>query len=73
MIETILVFGILSLFFFGAYQITGAIFKALIWLVILVPIAIVIWAIGLACCCTLILIPVGLKLFVAGCKVLLPV
>ena len=72
MIELILVLGMLSLFLFVAYQITGAIFKALIWLVILVPIALVIWAIGLACCCTLILIPVGLKLFVAGCKVLLP-
>lgn len=73
MIELILVLGILSLFFFGAYQITGAILKALIWLVILLPITLVLWALGLACCCTLILIPVGLKLFVAGCKVLLPV
>ena len=73
MIELLLVFGILSLLFFGAFQITGAIFKALVWLVILLPITMVLWALGLACCCTLILIPVGLKLFVAGCRVALPV
>lgn len=70
MIELILVIGILSLFFGGAYIITGALLKALIWLFILVPVALLLWGIGLACCCTLILIPVGLKLFTAGCKVL---
>lgn len=70
MIEFILVMGILSLFFGGAYLITGAIFKAFIWLFILVPIALFLWGIGIACCCTLILIPVGLRLFTAGCRVL---
>lgn len=72
MIEFILIVGILSVFFFIAYHITGAIFKALVWLVILVPVALVLWALGLACCCTLLLIPVGIKLFKTGCKVLLP-
>ena len=70
MIEFILVMGILSLFFGGAYLITGAILKAVIWLFLLVPIALFLWGIGLACCCTLILIPVGVKLFAAGCRVL---
>ena len=70
MIEFILVMGILSLFFGGAYLITGAIFKAVIWLFVLVPVALFLWSIGLACCCTLILIPVGIKLFWAGCRVL---
>ena len=70
MLEMILVFGILSLFFGGAYFITGAILKAFIWLFILMPIALGLWGIGLACCCTLILIPIGLKLFSVGCKVL---
>lgn len=72
MIEFILIIGVLSIFFFGAYKITGAVFKALIWLFFLVPIALVLWVFGLACCCTLILIPVGIKLFIAGCRVLLP-
>ena len=70
MIEFILVMTILSLFFGGAYLITGAILKAVIWLFLLVPIALVLWGVGLACCCTLILIPVGLRLFTAGCRVL---
>lgn len=71
MIVFILVFGILSLFFGCAYMITGALFKALIWLCILVPVALLLWSIGLVCCCTLILIPVGVRLFVAGCRVLM--
>ena len=71
MFEFILVLVILSVFFGGAYLITGALLKAVVWLCVLVPIALVLWGIGLACCCTLILIPVGLKLFTAGCRVLL--
>lgn len=70
MFEFILVLVILSLFFGGAYLITGALLKAVIWLCVLVPIALFLWGIGLACCCTLILIPIGLKLFAAGCRVL---
>lgn len=70
MIELILVLGILSLFFGGAYLITGALLKAVIWLFVLVPVALLLWGIGLVCCCTLILIPVGVKLFFAGCRVL---
>lgn len=70
MFEFILVLVILSLFFGGAYIITGALLKAVIWLCVLVPIALFLWGIGLACCCTLILIPIGLKLFAAGCRVL---
>ena len=71
MMGAILILGLLSLFFFIAYCITGAVLKALIWLVILVPIAVGLWTLGLACCCTLILIPIGIKLFSAGCRVLL--
>ena len=68
----IIVLALLSLFFFIAYNVTGAVLKAAIWLVILVPIAICLWALWLACCCTLILIPIGIRLFSAGCRVLLP-
>lgn len=70
MIEIILVLGILSMFFCGAYIITGALLKAIVWLFLLVPIALLLWGIALICCCTLILIPVGIKLFRAGCRVL---
>lgn len=71
MIALILVLVIFSMFFGAAYLITGALLKAVIWLCVLVPVALLLWGIGLACCCTLILIPVGIKLFTAGCRVLL--
>ena len=71
MIEFILVLGMFSVFFFVAYKVTGAIQKALIWLFVLVPIAILLWVVALVCCCTILLIPVGIKLFTAGCRVLL--
>lgn len=71
MFEFIFVLVVFSMFFGGAYFITGALLKAVVWLFVLVPITLVLWGIGLACCCTLILIPVGIKLFTAGCRVLL--
>ena len=70
MLGFILIVGILSVLFFVGYIVTGALFKALIWLFLLLPIAIFIWMIAVACCCTLILIPIGLKLFKVGCNIL---
>ena len=71
MLELIIFLGILSLFFGGAYIITGAVLKAVIWLCVLVPVTLFLWGIALACCCTLILIPIGIKLFMTGCRILL--
>ena len=62
--------GVLSILFWIGFKITGALFKACIWLFILLPVAFVLWAFGLLLCCTLILIPIGKRLFGAGCKVL---
>ncbi|MBD5550266.1 MAG: hypothetical protein HDQ96_03690 [Lachnospiraceae bacterium] len=55
------------------FKMTGALLKACIWLFILVPLAIGIWGIALICCCTLILIPIGIRLFTAGMRVIIPV
>ena len=71
MFEFIFVLAILSLFFGGAYIITGALLKAVIWLCVLVPRTLFLWGIAILCCCTLILIPIGIKLFTVGCRVLL--
>lgn len=71
MFEFIFVLAILSLFFGGAYIITGALLKAVVWLCVLVPITLFLWGIAILCCCTLILIPIGIKLFTVGCRVLL--
>ncbi len=54
------------------FKVTGALFAACFWLFIEVPLSLAMWAIGLACCCTLILIPVGLWLFKNGFKLLVP-
>ena len=54
------------------FKMTGAMLKACIWLFILVPLAVGIWGVALLCCCTLILIPVGIRLFVAGMRVIIP-
>ena len=52
------------------FGITGAVLLALMWLIKL-PIAIVLWVLAAACCCTVILIPAGLALFRAGRCVLI--
>ncbi len=54
------------------FAITGALLKACLWLFILLPIGLVLCVLGLALCCTLILIPIGAKLFTAGLHVILP-
>lgn len=70
MLGFIVTVGILSVLFWIGFKITGALFKAFIWLFILLPIAICIWGLGLLCCCTIILIPIGTKLFKAGSSIL---
>lgn len=71
MFEFIIGIGIVCVLFFVGYKVTGALFKALVWLCILLPIALVLWGIAILCCCTLVLIPIGVKLFGVGLKVLL--
>lgn len=70
MIEILIVLGVLSMLFWIGFKITGVVFKASIWLFILLPVALVLWSLGLLLCCTLILIPIGKRLFGIGCKVL---
>ena len=54
------------------FKLTGAFFMACFWLLREVPLAIVVLAIGLVFCCTLILLPVGIGCFKAGMKLLIP-
>ena len=64
--EVIIALAVLAGFFWVGFKVTGAMLSALIWLVIKLPIAIVVFCLGIACCATLLLIPVGLKLFGAA-------
>lgn len=72
MLTFIILMAILSGLFWLGFKMTGALLKACIWLFILVPLAIGIWGIALLCCCTLILLPIGIRLFVAGVRVIVP-
>lgn len=72
MFTFILCMAILSALLWFGFKMTGAILKACIWLFLLVPLALGIWGFALLCCCTLILIPIGIRLFVAGLRVIVP-
>ena len=61
----IMIFGI-------AYKITGAILKACVWLLILLPIGLILSGVGVIFCCTIILIPVGIGIIKAGIRMILP-
>lgn len=54
------------------FKMTGALLSALFWLCIGLPIALITFVFGLLCCCTIILIPVGIGCFKAGFKFLVP-
>ena len=68
--ELLIALGMLTALFWVGFHLTGAILSAFFWLMIKLPIAAVLFSFGLACCATLILIPVGLKLFGAAGRVL---
>lgn len=72
MIATIIYLAVLMALFGLAFRITGALLKACLWLFVLLPIAFILWGIALVCCCTLLLIPVGVWLFKAGASLLTP-
>ena len=65
MLPFILFAALCGLLWLG-YEITGAILATLIWLFIKLPCMLFLWLVAIACCCTLILIPVGKRLFTTG-------
>lgn len=63
---------ILTALFGVAFKLTGALLKAFFWLFICLPVGLILWVLGILCCCTLLLIPVGIILFKAGAHVIIP-
>lgn len=55
MISFILCLLLLTILFGIAYKITGAILKACVWLLILLPIGLILSGVGVIFCCTIIL------------------
>lgn len=68
MFTVLLIVGIIVVLgaVFGlAFSVTGAVLMALLWMLKL-PLVLVMWVLGAVCCCTILLIPLGLILFKAG-------
>lgn len=61
--EIIIALAILTGLFWMGYHITDALLSAAIWLLIKLPLAIMVFCLGVACCVTLLLTPIGLKCF----------
>lgn len=72
MLLLLLFLAILSALLWVGYILTGALFLSLFWLLFKVPAALIMLALALVCCCTLILIPVGIVLFKIGIRLLIP-
>ena len=66
MITLIICLAVITGLFWLGFTITGAFLKAFVWLLLILPITLIIWNLGLVCCCTIILIPLGVWLFKAG-------
>lgn len=63
MIEIIITLAVLFVLFWVGYHVTGALLSAAIWLFIKLPFAIIMACLGLVCCVTILLIPLGGKCF----------
>lgn len=63
MIEIIVTLAVLFVLFWIGYHVTGALLSAAIWLFIKLPFAIIMACLGLVCCVTILLIPLGSKCF----------
>ena len=66
------IFAFIGLLLWIGFTITGGMIMSLIWLCIKLPLALFLFSMALALCCTIILIPVGILLFKMGVRVLIP-
>ena len=69
MVEIIIVLAVLTLLFWLGFHIAGALLSAM-WLFIKLPFALILGCLGLVCCITILLIPLGGKCFKFAFEVL---
>ena len=62
MLTLIMILGFMTALLWISFKVTGALFTLAIWLFIKVPLALILGVIGVLCCVTILLIPLG-----AGC------
>lgn len=70
MLSVIFILALLMVALWIGLKITGALLMALLWLVVLLPVSAVVILLGLACCCTILLIPLGMWLVGTGLRIL---
>lgn len=63
MIGIITGLALLTFLFWLGFHVTGALLSAVIWLFVKLPFAIILACLGLVCCVTILLIPIGGKCF----------
>lgn len=63
---------LLALFMGIGFIVTGALLAVWFWFFIKLPIAVILWGLGIVCFCTFILIPVGIGCFRAGLRLMIP-
>lgn len=71
-LKIIIGLAILSCLLFLASKIVGALLAGAFWLFIKVPVGVILMAVGLVLCVTIIGIPLGRKIFKAGAKLFVP-
>lgn len=63
MIELLITLAALTLLFWIGYHVTGALLSAATWLFIKLPFTVILGCLGVICCITILLIPLGKKCF----------
>lgn len=61
---------VLALLLWLGFHLTGALLSALFWLFVRLPLALLVFCLGIALCATLLLIPLGLKCFRLALEIL---
>ena len=72
MVTFLICLAIITVLFGVAFKITGALLKACLWVIIFLPVGLLLLSLGIAFCCTIILIPVGIGIMKAGMRVIIP-
>lgn len=62
--------AVLTVLFWVGYHITGALLAAVVWLFIRLPFAIIAGCLGVVCCASILLIPLGLWFFRGAGKII---
>ena len=70
MIEILITLAVLTVLFWIGFHVTGALLSATIWLFIKLPLALLLGCLGLICCITILLVPLGGKCFMIAFEVL---